>query len=523
MAAPWTWRLDPSSGSASVLGPSPSTIAVSADPLSALAQSTETASADDIVWHDFGPPPRPTSARQARKRARLNRFDSDDDENFDQTLRTEPSSHDHADAVPGPVAELDAQEAREDDENAGLASTCSSDSESNDEDPPLREPQASQSCSLQLETRKHPEISLQKARKSTRTNSEDAFAESTRLMAHTIYTYSLADEAKRPENTDPPSPLTYKETVRLVRLIAMIFRFPKPTRRVSRRHTDSADIASPPSSSQSTPTPAVKDESDDEKFKIELKPKYLSSASDGGSRRPRMLARVHPEDTRVDSAAVLKMLALVPSVLPARVGDAAWIVNLAVRARRDEYGNILLPDSVYASAQPADTHTGSTTCKGENEGPQKITRSLVHKLGREAPAIPLPQFWRRRSPSASATHESDCKEHNAQERPLPNAQANVETLTTSAAETQQDAAAAEESGERAVNLSRLLADRMREKRQAKTLLLRTHPTLRKRRPAQTSSQAVQHDAENEADALTAANTAANALSHSQLPLPDHVE
>ncbi|KAI3477329.1 hypothetical protein L1887_61014 [Cichorium endivia] len=236
-----------------------------------------------------------------------------------------------------------------------------------------------------------------------------------------------------------------------------------------------------------------------------------------------MLARVHPEDTRVDSAAVLKLLALVPSVLPARVACAAWIVNLAVRARRDEYGNILLPDRAYASAQPADTHTGSTTCKGENEGPQKITRSLVHKLGREAPAIPLPQFWRRRSPSASATHESDCKEHNAQERPLSNAQADVETLATSAAETQHDAAAAEESGERAVNLSRLLADRMREKRQAKTLLLRTHPTLRKRRTAQQSSQAVQHDAENEADALTAANTAANALSHSQLPLPDHVE
>ncbi len=411
MAAPWTWRLDPSSGSASVLGPSPSTIAVSADPLSALAQSTETASADDIVWHDFGPPPRPTSARQARKRARLNRFDSDDDEDLDQTLRTEPSSHDHADAVPGPVAELDAQEAREDDENAGLASTCSSDSESNDEDPPLREPQASQSCSLQLETRKHPEISLQKARKSTRTNSEDAFAESTRLMAHTIYTYSLADEAKRPENTDPPSPLTYKETVRLVRLIAMIFRFPKPTRRVSRRHTDSAGIASPPSSSQSTPTPAVKDESDDETIKIELKPKYLSSASGGGSRRPRMLARVHPEDTRVDSAAVLKLLALVPSVLPARVACAAWIVALAVRARRDEYGNILLPDSAYASAQPADTHTGSTTCKGENEGPQKITRSLVHKLGREAPAIPClnsgvvvrPPHPQRTSPIAKST------------------------------------------------------------------------------------------------------------------------
>ncbi|GAK62339.1 uncharacterized protein PAN0_001d0539 [Moesziomyces antarcticus] len=519
MAAPWTWRLDPSSGSASVLGPSPSSIAVSADPLSALAHSTDAASADDIVWHDFRPPPRPTAARQARKRARLNRFDSDDDEDLDQTLRTVPSTHNHAGAVPGPLAELDAKEARED-EDAGMASTSSSDSESNDEDTPLPRPGSSQACLLQGETRK-PDTSSQRAPKPTRTSSEDAFAQSTRLMAHTIYTYSLAD-AKRAEKTDAPSPLTYKETVRLVRLIAMIFRFPKPSRRVSRQHTDSVDIASPPpsSSSGSTPTLAVKDESDDETIKIELKPKYLASASGGGSRRPRMLARVHPEDTRMDSAAVLKLLALVPSALPARVEDAAWIAGLAVRARRDEYGNILLPHAAYAPAQPADTHTGSTNSKEENEGPQKVTRSLVHKLGREPPAIPLPQFWRRRSPSASM-QELDCEEENAAERSLLQAEVEVEALTAIATP-QQDALTTEKRGRSVVNLSRVLADRMREKRQAKTLLLRTHPTLRKRRTAQPPSEAVQH-AENEADALTAANTAANALSGAHLPLPDHVD
>ena len=67
------------------------------------------------------------------------------------------------------------------------------------------------------------------------------------------------------------------------------------------------------------------------------------------------------------------------------------------------------------------------------------------------------------------------------------------------------------------NLSKLIAERMRSKREAKTLLLRTHPLLRKPKSHDTTAcissniaiETAESSQEREVDAQTAANTVAN--------------
>lgn len=509
ISAPWSWKLDPASGSSSSLGPSTSASLVTTDPLSSLSQAGSTSAADDVFWQDFRPPTRGVSRKQ-RKRMRLHRFDSDD-----QSVDT---------AIPqSKEREVTALAGSEEEDANGLDDTSSSDSDdANDKGGRPRKGLVTvKKEDSDGDVRSSPLPTTIAKQGRIRQSRADATAATTRLIARTIHTHASCIESSEQPLLDstavPPAPLTYKETVRLVRLIAMIFRFPRPSRRVSSRRERrqallEAEAMSPPSSS---PAPAsttdASDTHDDSILKIELKAKYLPpSSSLSGSRKPRMLAKVHAEDRRPDSAAVLKLIALLPASLPARVAHAEWVISIAVKARRDEHGNILLPDEAYLSEQQR--RQQEQPVKPEDDADTTITRSMRQKLGRNPPALPLPEFWRRQQNRFSALREEPDSDGTLCSSPVEEAE--VDALTSSANIT---ASASNERTELKVNnLSKLLAERMREKRQAKTLLLRTHQSLRKRRStveAEEEAKVVEAIAEEQeigdVDAETAANTLTN--------------
>ncbi|SJX60369.1 uncharacterized protein SRS1_11683 [Sporisorium reilianum f. sp. reilianum] len=475
--APWTWRLDPHSGSSSLGSPSLAANA-SLDPLSSLSHaSAGSMSTDEIFWQDFRPVQKGAS-RGDGKRVRLCRFDSDEEgEGGDLTIvKEEDEGASEAGASPGAVSE--------DEDAAGLGHTSSEESDESEE----KEAGSQGEVTVKVEDVKATTSATTTRRKGRRSQRQpDDASSSTHIIAHTIHRHAL--DSISPEQGDtltasqPPPPLTYKETVRLVRLIAMLFRFPKSSRRLVRRRSQ----PSPPDSAASSPVPEPVSTA-----LIELKPKYLHpTAGTGTTRKPRVLAHVHPEDARASSDAVLKLLALIPAALPARVGCAPWIVRVAVRAKRDEYGNILLPSCAYA---------GAVESVEPNDDAGKVTRATRQRMGRDAPAIPLPRFWRRKADSKS--EEPDASHvTSASDSPAPS--------STPAPR------------RRALNYSKLLAERMRDKRQAKTLLLRTHQSLRKRKAEHVGAvgelegsaagvgEREGRGEDMEVDAVTRANTLAN--------------
>lgn len=543
MTASWAWRLDPSSGSSSLLGPSTSATLIATGPLSSLAHRSTATSEDGVFWQDFRAPAKRTSYRD-RKRAKLHRFDSDDveqDHEVDLTVKPEQAA------------------AASDEEDAnGIDNTSSegSDSEDDQNTTELPEQLPSEEAPADQRITEATAATLPHPAGSARRLKQDYADTSTQLIAQAIHTHSLATDFNPPHSIDTlPPPLTYKETVHLVRLVAMIFRFPKPSRRISRRrHRDQPTSDNPnagSSSSAPTSSPAPEPTSGESSLKIELKPKYLSStSSSSSSRRPRMLAKVHPEDARPDSAAVLKLIALIPAALPARVGCADWVSSVAVKARRDEHGNILLPDSAYGTvssrANRAETEEIEQELKTETGGEselKKVTRSMRQRLGKEAPSIPLPKFWRKGVPPIKQEQFEASRElvDQAEIKTEPGEEDEVDALTpaqppelasdstvessSSPQDVDPDATITQQilttnssnNATRVVNLSRLLAERMREKRQAKSLLLRTHHSLRKRKREDDATDTVGTDAGGDAaeeedvmvDAETVANTIAN--------------
>lgn len=498
----WAWRLDQASSSSS-------TAFVSTDPLSSLSKtSPEEGASDEIFWQDFRPA-RSRPSRRDRKRARLSRFDSDEEDESG--------------------AQVDAADAAEseEDEASGLGQTSSEGSVTDDEH---HEHASSGGTALKVEavdgnTNGSATIDSKASKQS------DTSESSTHLIARAIHRHALADgNADQETLLQHPSPLTYKETVRLVRLIAMIFRFPKSSRRIVRRRHRSTD---PTSSAASTST-SVPDASTslistaststsspaDASSSIELKPKYLAS----NSRRPRILARVHPDDAHPSSPAVLKLIALIPVALPSRVACVEWVVDVAVQARRDEYGNILLPNTAYQSGAERD---GSVDVDGdvkkEEEGGAKVTRSMRQRLAKEVMALPFPEFWRRRSGRVKdETPDVTVEEQDALSALVSSdqhAEAPVATSSQDLSDNAPSSSPAPSTDEtprvRVHNLSKLLAERMRDKRQAKTLLLRTHQSLRKRSSGEDDSvaagetAATEEEEEEEVDAETLANTIAN--------------
>ncbi|CDR99743.1 uncharacterized protein SPSC_02571 [Sporisorium scitamineum] len=532
-AAPWTWRLDQHSGSAS-LGPSSSATNISPNPLSSLSHaSTSVSSTDEIFWQGFRPLQK-RETRSEKKRTRLHRFDSDDEEQEgDVTIKVKKEDGE-------PVLEAGASPGVDSDEEdaGGFGHMSSEDSDDSEhQDAPS---QAQSSGRVETEDRdvKNTSTATIKGPHERRSHRRaDDASYSTQLIAQTIHRHALVnpdvDQSSVLSTTPPPSPLTYKETVRLVRLIAMLFRFPKSSRRIIRRRQRLHHPDDPPTSSPSPapePPPSSTPPATSSTL-IELKPKYLTSSSTAStSHKPRIIAHVHPDDALPHSDAVLKLLALIPAALPGRVGCAEWIAALAVKARRDEYGNILLPSSAYTTAGvrddsvvPEGDRADQTIKTEEVEGGGKVTRSMRQKLGREAPAIPLPQFWRRRAVKqeeadtpleastptidATPTEESEVDALTSSATPLTDSQSSLPSTP--------DVHTPQQRRRKAINFSKLLAERMREKRQAKTLLLRTHQSLRKRKSDDAGGVEDAGGGEGEKeegvemDAETIANTLAN--------------
>ncbi|SAM70321.1 uncharacterized protein UBRO_00512 [Ustilago bromivora] len=561
MTAPWAWRLDPSSGSSSPLGPSTSATLAATGPLSSLAHKTDAASKDGVFWQDFRASIKRTSLRD-RKRAKLHRFDSDDvdpTQDEDTTIQTNEAGAGSEEEDANGVDETSSEGSLED--------------EAEEDDRDGAQGDKKNAIVIQGSPGNTPPTLPRagvRGRKPKRAQAESA-ASSTQLIAIAIHTHSLANEFDSTHSIDSlPPPLTYKETVRLVRLIAMIFRFPKPRRISRRRHreqTSSEDTNAASSSSAPTSSPVPEATIGEATNRIELKPKYLSSpaSSASSSRRPRMFAKVHPEDARPNSAAVLKLIALIPAALPARVGCAKWIVRVAVKARRDEHGNILLPDSAYEGAssrqqwaekEGAEKNTNLEAADGEERA--KVTRSMRQRMGQDAPSIPLPGFWHKqrthiklegeeeRKGEEGAMQLSDRAEIKAepaegnevdaltctthppelasdftfQQSSSPQMEADVMVDPDETATQQTIRSGSPRVSSKVVNLSKLLAERMREKRQAKSLLLRTHHSLRKRKRDDVDTTGSVVADENGsvkegdeidlfADAETAANTLAN--------------
>ncbi len=139
-----------------------------------------------------------------------------------------------------------------------------------------------------------------------------------------------------------------------------------------------------------------------------------------------MLAKIHRDDAQPDSAAVLKLLALLPAALPARVESAEWIVELAIKSEADEFGNVLLSDRAYlpasyysnqdrvedgeARTDVAGIYQVKKEDKEEGEEGGKVTRSMRQKSGQEVPSIPLPEFWRKRNQSGALSTGTVAKE-----------------------------------------------------------------------------------------------------------------
>ncbi|KAF6766804.1 hypothetical protein PSEUBRA_000346 [Kalmanozyma brasiliensis GHG001] len=528
MTAPWAWTLDTASSSSTLAGPSSSSAFVSTDPLSSLSNtSVERTATDEIFWQDFRPKRCPIKvARREKKRARLSRFDSDDGEHVDVDAGVKTEEDELATSA-------DAAEAgeSEEDEASGAGQTSSEGSVTNDDTEDLP-PSSVTEIKIEDEvtdTKDSPSIGA--ACKQTRQTQPEAAAYATHLIARAIHRHALldgeADIAASAVTHDSPSPLTYKETVRLVRLVAMIFRFPKSSRRIVRRRRPRPSDSNPDSTLDSSTASASTSAASTSTSIIELKPKYVSSTS----RKPRILAKIHPDDALPHSAAVLKLIALIPAALPSRVGCVDWIVDIAVQARRDEYGNILLPNSAYecgtGRGESEDTEIGNVTIKKEDEEEQegKVTRSRRLRAGTSGLAL-----------ARAVDAEADLKAEEQDAVATPDTSLAVEEQVDSHTSTPMDSSDAapfssplssaiappDESAPRKPklnNLSKLLAERMREKREAKTLLLRTHQSLRKKRSVDAEDDSVsreeagvvaaEEDEGDDMDTETLANTIAN--------------
>ncbi|SPO19994.1 uncharacterized protein UTRI_00385_B [Ustilago trichophora] len=543
-STPWAWRLDPLSGHSSSLGPSTSASLISTDPLSSLSKPLAgSSSADGVFWQEFRPPLKRLSRKQ-RKRARLHRFDSDEEDDKTVTLNEEGRK---------------AEAASEDEDANDLGHTSSEGSDSEDDDKKSSQSENNDSktemegSNSESKSNISPQeaASLTQARLSRRKQHDPAIS-STQLIAHAIHSHissGTEDVTQHAAHEISPSPLTYKETVRLTRLIAMLFRFPKSSRRIVRRRARNNQLAdetpaSHPSSASSTAAAT--------EAAVKIKSKYRSEStpSSSSSRKPRILARVHQDDAKLDSRAVLQLIALIPAALPARVGCVDWVVEIATEARRDEIGNILLPDRAYTTARQRLGLCQDAVKAEEQEGSEtvgKVTRSMRQRLGQDAPSIPLPEFWRRRGikqeddRESGPKVESDFTDPSLPEQPAEEAE--VDALTATAPQDQISNSTSDDTEStpqqsvegtvmqaetsrtksKVVNLSKLLAERMREKRQMKTLLLRTHQSLRKRkstaeddgeRGKESSAGVAEGEGEDEeegmeADAETLANTVAN--------------
>lgn len=563
VSMPWSWRLDSPAATSSSLGPSASASFVSTDPLASLSNATVAASSDEISWQNFRLSGKETT-RKNRKRQRLHRFDSDQDEEngADRTIRVKQEGEN---VISARTADVESEE----DDAVGLDDSSSEEYDAFGDE---HEEETESASQVKVEESTDSPASVHRKRgrpRSTQVASSTSLVHTIAKAIHKRTAHSSDGQIDAVPSTgdNSPTPLTYKETVRLVRLISMIFRFPKSSRRIVRRrshsdhdHTFSASSSASPSSTSASIT------SEASTFTHQPLPPHLPPPR-STTRKPRILAKIHPEDTSPNSPAVLKLIALIPAALPARIDCADWIVDLAVKARRDEYGNVFLPNSAYASVRGEEEMDASAEAErsdsvdavagGREEGEIKVTRSVRQRLGREAPSIPLPGFWKRRGegekvkvedvddtgffeegqeasridkdgqgrtpgrvedqghalirtsnssdsatvpalPSTSSIPEQDPASHPPSSSPPPSSA----HITSSRA-----------SGYRTVNLSKVLAERMREKRQAKTLLLRTHQSLRKRKSSEGEDAQKDADEDDEdqdiVDDETLRNTIAN--------------
>lgn len=533
MATPWSWRLDPHPGSSASLGPAASARFGSTDPLTSLSHGWAAAASDEIFWQDF----RPTTKRLSRrdtKVARLHRFDSDDEHGSDRTVQTKKE----ADALA--LEAGSSVEAESEEEDAIALGESSSEESHVSED--IKDEIVDSEFQVKAEGEADEVLTQSLAamkRKRGRPKHTQADTDSSiHVIARAIHKHASANSDSVPEHivridsaNNSLRPLTYKETVRLVRLISMLFRFPKSSRRiVRRRHRPDQAISASTFMPSLHPEAASMNKSGQSTSTLEQEPKSIDTSS-SCTHRPRILAKVHPDDASPNSPAVLKLIALIPAALPARVHCTDWIVELAVQARRDEYGNILLPNSAYthteaerdASVDMEPSDSVDTTAGVDSGEGGKITRSMRQRLGKDAPSIPLPKFWRRPTLQASVIKCNDgngvCKTEemqsscstpdvDAEGQMLRQEEAEVYALVSPATDQSSSDTAplpspqparsssnidedshppssspppsSGSTGRRAVNLSKLVAKRMREKRQAKTLLLRTHQSLRRR-------------------------------------------
>ncbi|SNX81645.1 uncharacterized protein MEPE_00350 [Melanopsichium pennsylvanicum] len=566
---PWAWRLDPPSASSASLGPSTSASLISTDSLTSFSHFSTQISADGVFWQDFAPTGRCLSQR-AKKKMRLHRFDSDEGEG-----EGESQAEAEGDTKEMVNEAVDQKDAGSEDKFVNtlrrISSKVSVSGQEAGKDVDERSLERVRANAEETENGMHTgkasapppfATSSTSARrpKQNDLNSKSAVS-STHLIAHAIHEHTLSNDSfiHSADRDALPAPLTYKETLRLTRLIAMIFRFPKASRRIFRQRSlsrrtpiqgaastcDSASASSSKTTSSSNfrantsslaATTATRSSSEaDSGTQIRLKSKYTTESS---SRKTlRILAKVHPEDARRDSSAVLKLIALIPATLPARILCVEWIVWLAIQAKRDEKGNIFLPDQAYlTSKQSAEVKAGDTLFRADGEvdatfkiedvdegvGSKKVTRSKRQRLGEEVPSIPLPEFWRRPSSSSSTMTLVTLSSDDTSRILQPD---EISSLDNSEAREALDRKSSM-LGKRnkVVNLSKLLAERMREKRQAKALLLRTHQTLRKRKKnpdgtdagstVQAAASATMNGEEHEQDltvldAKTIANTIAN--------------
>ncbi len=183
----------------------------------------------------------------------------------------------------------------EEDEASGLGQTSSEGSVYGD-DKDERAPQAARKS--RLRRLRATQAALLRSRQGAQAvGSHGIF---THLIARAIHRHALAEGNLDHENQfrrkNHPPPLTYKETVRLVRLIAMIFRFPKSSRRIV--HDATAPLTPHPPLRPPQLPPRCKHilhlHQPRHSSSIELKPKYLAPHPSSSSRRPRILARVSP-------------------------------------------------------------------------------------------------------------------------------------------------------------------------------------------------------------------------------------
>ncbi|GAC95567.1 hypothetical protein PHSY_003143 [Pseudozyma hubeiensis SY62] len=520
------------------------------------------ASSDEISWQNFRLPKKKTTRRD-KKRQRLHRFDSDhdDEDGSDRTIRVKQEGETVMD---GETEGLDSEA----DEAVGLSESSSEESNASEDENGEDLASASQ---IKVEESTDSSASVHRKRGRPKHTQVESSISSVHTIAKAIrkradLSSDVPMDAFDSAHNISPAPLTYKETVRLVRLISMIFRFPKSSRRIVRRRSRSDQDQTPSASSSASPSSMAIPITTEASTSTHqpLPPHHLLPRS--SSRKHRILAKIHQEDASRDSPAILKLIALIPAALPARIDCADWIVDLAVKARRDEYGNVFLPNSAYSSVKGEEMGASLEVERSDSvdavgggvEGEEvKVTRSVRQRSGMEAPSIPLPGFWKRRGEGEKAKVEGvDDTESLKKEQEVsaigvdgqgqtpgretdqvhavirpPNSSdpAIIPALHPAASISEQDSAShppssspppssghttsSSASGRRTVNLSKVLAERMREKRHAKTLLLRTHHSLRKKKSCEDRDAPVTADEDGEdqdsVDDETLRNTIAN--------------